>query len=560
MLRNLLLITLLFLFSCNNFDNNSKNNLQKTSKTDSLNNLADNLYVLGRSYSEDSLNQERALELYKESFELYKQLGNKQRIATLYKRMGFAYEYMEDYPKVKEYQKKALKINIEIDNKNESAIISNFLGIAYTITGDIDSALTFYAKGLELSEITMDTAEIIEIYQNMGISYRYAGNYEKAIESDIKALKYCEEVNYTTGIFSLNLNIAQLFQESGDIDMAFSYCEKASELIDSIENTHKQASFHHTFGELYYARTKYIKAREYFVKTLEISRKVDFKRGMAAAYTSLALISLKEHNFDEEEKYAYLSIDLENEINNISGVISSLLTIAETQYQQKLYDKALVQLQKAENLCNEKGLYDQLPDIYYHFYQVYKRDGKQKLALRFCENYYTLKDSLTGIEVKEKIADLEIKHQTEKKQQEIELLNEENNTKKQKLKARNRLIILLILLVIVIIGIAYFFRQRAIQKLNKMESEIQKYILKIKDLHDNNKIEPEITSKEFLKKHDITDRETEVLHLICGGMSNADIAEKIFVSTNTVKYHIKNIYLKLDVKNRVEALNKLNPN
>ncbi len=558
MIRNCLLVSLLFLSFCNNnFGNSSENNLQKTSKTDSLNNLADNLYVLGRSYSEDSLNQEKALELYLESFELYTQLGNKQRIATLYKRMGFAYEYMEDYPRVKEYQKKALKINIEIDNKTESAIISNFLGIAYTITGDIDSALVFYNKGLELSEITGDTTEIIEIYQNMGISYRYAGNYEKAIESDIKALKYCEEVNYITGIFSLNLNIAQLFQESGDIDMAFSYCEKASELIAQIESPYTQASFYNTFGKLYYARTNYIEAREYFEKTLEISRDVNFKRGMASAYTNLALIALEEHNFNEAEKYAYLSIDLENEINNISGVISSLLTIAETQYHQKLYDKALVQLQKAENLCNEKGLYDQLPDIYYHFYQVYKRDGKQKLALLFCENYYTLKDSLTGIEVKEKIADLEIKHQTEKKQQEIELLNEENNTKKQKLKARNRLIISLILLVIVIISIAYFFRQRAIQKLNKMESEIQKYILQIKDLHDNNKNKPEITSKEFLKKHDITDRETEVLHLICGGMSNADIAEKIFVSTNTVKYHIKNIYLKLDVKNRVEALNKL---
>ncbi|MCD4789104.1 MAG: helix-turn-helix transcriptional regulator, partial [Bacteroidales bacterium] len=188
---------------------------------------------------------------------------------------------------------------------------------------------------------------------------------------------------------------------------------------------------------------------------------------------------------------------------------------------------------------------------------VYKRSGKQKLALQFCENYYILKDSLTGIHVKEKIADLEIKHQTEKKQQEIELLNEENNTKRQKIKARNRLIISLVLLVIVIIGIANFFRQRARQKLNQMESDIQKYILKIKDLNSIEKDEPEITSKEFSIKYELTERETEVLHLISEGMPNADIGKKIFVSTNTVKYHIKNIYLKLDVKNRVEALNKI---
>ncbi|MCD4683041.1 MAG: LuxR family transcriptional regulator [Bacteroidales bacterium] len=553
---NILKIILLFILfaSCTcNSDSNSK----IISEKDSLSQKADSLYYLGRSYSENSLNQERALELYEQSFELYKKSGNKARMATLYKRMGFAYDYLEDFSKVKEYQKKAFKINTEIDNKIESAIILNFLGIAYTITGDIDSALIFYAQGLELSEITGDTAEIIDIYQNMGISYRDAGNYEKAIDSYIKALEFCEIRKYITGIYDLNLNIAHLFKESDDLDMAFSYCNKASEYINAIENPRKQTSFYQTCGELHYEKANYKKAGEYFRKTLKISRKANFKRGMAAAYSTLALIALKEQNYEKAEKYAYLSINLENEIDNMRGVISSLITIAETQYYQRKYDKAIVQLQKAEDLCNKKSIYEQLPNIYYHFYQVYKLAGKQKSALQYCENYYILKDSLTGVKVKEKIADLEIKHQTEKKQQEIELLNEENNTKRLKITARNHLIISLVLLVIVIIGIAYFFRQRAKQRLNRMESDIQKYILQIKDLNSIQKNEPEIKSKEFSIKYELTERETEILHLISEGMTNPDIGKKIFVSTNTVKYHLKNIYIKLDVKNRVEALYRL---
>jgi len=90
-----------------------------------------------------------------------------------------------------------------------------------------------------------------------------------------------------------------------------------------------------------------------------------------------------------------------------------------------------------------------------------------------------------------------------------------------------------------------------------MESDIQKYILRIRDLSNVEKIEPKITSDEFAMKYDLTEREKEVLQLISAGMSNADIGKKIFVSTNTIKYHIKNIYLKLDVKNRVEVLNKI---
>jgi len=68
---------------------------------------------------------------------------------------------------------------------------------------------------------------------------------------------------------------------------------------------------------------------------------------------------------------------------------------------------------------------------------------------------------------------------------------------------------------------------------------------------------PQRNTNILASKNKLTEREAEVLNYISEGMSNADIAEKIFVSTNTIKYHIKNIYLKLDVKNRVEALNKI---
>jgi len=524
---------------------------------ESLSQQADSLYKLGRSYSEDSLNHEKALEIYAKSFDLYEKSGNRLKMAMIYKRIGFAYDYLEDYSKVKEYQKKALKIATEIDNKKQAAIILNFLGIAYTITGNLDTALMYYSKGIELSEITGDTLEIIEIYQNMGISYRDAGEYENAIESFIIALKYCETTNYTTGIFDINLNIAQLYEESGEIDKALTYCNNAAVFIILINNYYKQASYYQTFGELYFAQNNYSEAFKFFKKTLEISQKNNYKRGAAAAYSNLSLVALREHNFDEAEKYANLSIELETEIENAYGIIVSLVNIAEVLYAQKFYDKALIQLHKAKDLCNEKGIYDQLPNIYFHFYQVYKLYGKQKLALKFYEDYNILKDSLSGIGVKEKIAALEIKYQTEKKQQQIELLNEENRTKEQKLKARNWLLVSLILLVIVIISIANFFRQRASHRLNQMELDIQKYILKIRDLNSVGNNEPEITSNEFSIKYDLTERETEVLHLITEGMPNVDIGKNIFVSTNTVKYHIKNIYLKLDVKNRVEALNKI---
>jgi LuxR family maltose regulon positive regulatory protein len=52
----------------------------------------------------------------------------------------------------------------------------------------------------------------------------------------------------------------------------------------------------------------------------------------------------------------------------------------------------------------------------------------------------------------------------------------------------------------------------------------------------------------------ISDREQEVLNQIANGLTNTEIAESLYVSLNTVKTHIKNLYFKLDVHSRTQAL------
>jgi LuxR family maltose regulon positive regulatory protein len=54
----------------------------------------------------------------------------------------------------------------------------------------------------------------------------------------------------------------------------------------------------------------------------------------------------------------------------------------------------------------------------------------------------------------------------------------------------------------------------------------------------------------------LSDRELEVLHLVADGLTNKQIAERLYVTLNTVKAHTRNIYGKLDVHHRAEAVAK----
>jgi LuxR family maltose regulon positive regulatory protein len=54
----------------------------------------------------------------------------------------------------------------------------------------------------------------------------------------------------------------------------------------------------------------------------------------------------------------------------------------------------------------------------------------------------------------------------------------------------------------------------------------------------------------------LSTREIETLKLIAEGLTNQEIADKLFISLNTVKTHLKNIFLKLDVDSRAKAVEK----
>ena len=59
-----------------------------------------------------------------------------------------------------------------------------------------------------------------------------------------------------------------------------------------------------------------------------------------------------------------------------------------------------------------------------------------------------------------------------------------------------------------------------------------------------------------LNKLRISSRELDVLQLMAQGLSNQEIAERLFVSLNTIKTHSSNLFFKLEVERRTQAIEK----
>jgi two-component system, NarL family, response regulator LiaR len=67
---------------------------------------------------------------------------------------------------------------------------------------------------------------------------------------------------------------------------------------------------------------------------------------------------------------------------------------------------------------------------------------------------------------------------------------------------------------------------------------------------------PFVFNQQEMDKLGLSKREIEVLELMAKGLSNQEIAENLFVSLNTIKTHSSNLFVKLDVKRRTQAIEK----
>jgi DNA-binding NarL/FixJ family response regulator len=90
----------------------------------------------------------------------------------------------------------------------------------------------------------------------------------------------------------------------------------------------------------------------------------------------------------------------------------------------------------------------------------------------------------------------------------------------------------------------------AIEEVHKGGSPMSSHIARIVVSHFQG-------TQKNVELEKLSQREQEILQLLSKGLRYKEIADKLFVSTETVRTHIRNIYQKLQVNSRTEALNKI---
>ncbi len=349
----------------------------------------------------------------------------------------------------------------------------NSAGICYAIMSNYDSAESVMKRAIAIEEKMDSSSGLADLYQNMGIVCSDQGRIEAAIDYYFKALSLCERTGDSSGYVDMSKCLADLYLNNKDTLMAEKYLNMALSRAKLSTESVSHAGLYCSLGEYAFFKKQYDEALDWFNQLAELSRKTGYKRGLAAAYSNLASYWQVMKNYDLSVSYHRQAIELDKSLDNQYGVVDSQVLLAEVYYESGKYYEAIAVLQEALDITTEHEITDQLPPVYEGMFENLKALRRYDAALQYHELYLAEKEKLSGVEMQEKIRDIEARYENEKALRSIEKLNQQTLFQQQKIRSREYLLWMSagLLLVIVALFLLMIRQHKLKAKLEQVDME-----------------------------------------------------------------------------------------
>jgi len=441
----------------------------------------------------------------------------------------------------------------------------NRMGITARYENDYTQSVNYHKRALTYYEKSTDTLSKIKCLNSLGVTYRKLNLEKEAFAHYFQALNLAEKIDSKKSIAIALNGIGNVFINTEEYDKALKYFKKGVDVETKSQNEKGQEYGFANIGEVYLSKKQYDSASYYFNKSLDLAKKNPRKEGVAIKYNLLGLLYQKEGDYIKSTESYKKAIPQLIKYNSLRYLSNTLINIGINQIHIKNYSEALENIEQGLQTALTIKSKENIMLGFNALTKYYTQTSNYKKALESHKKATKYHDSIVNASSKESIISTQIEYETQKKDEQLKKLAIENEQRTQEANANSKILlwgsIFSILLITTLVFSIYLLRKNKKLELEYQNSELQKHILQINKLEDlvnnNSSIPPKLDSIK-IKNYELSKREAEVLELITNGFSNDEIAEKLFVSKNTVKTHIKNIYSKLDVKNRIQAMKKIN--
>ncbi len=316
---------------------------------------------------------------------------------------------------------------------------------------------------LNLEQTTLDPSNRASTYHNLGNVFNHKQQYEKAIDNYLKASQIFESLQDTIGLGKVYSNIGVINSRLQNSDNAILYFNKALGYLRNNEPLKMQLLVN--LSAVYFNNKDVAKAISTSLEAEVLAKKNNSLVFFGLIYSNLCNFYLEKKEFKTSIEYGLKGIFYKEKFQQNTNILMNNLGYA--YLQQGKPKKALEYFEEIMPTTNT----DLKVLVLNNIRQAHEQTGNYKDALFFANEYNKIRDSIHTYSQQAKVAELTEQYESEKKQQQIDLLNTKDELNTSKLREqRSYLWILGILSVLLVcIGFLWFRIQKAKQSLKSAQ-------------------------------------------------------------------------------------------
>ncbi|ADR23609.1 hypothetical protein MATR_25350 [Marivirga tractuosa] len=326
------------------------------------------------------------------------------------------------------YANDALKLAEQNDDFTNKAASLHVLGAIYTVLGDYEKAISNLLESLRNYELLGNSKGVANSSNSLGILYFNQEDYSNAKKYYSKALDLIDSSEYamSTGVYKLN--IGEVYQATGENEKALNLEKQAYDIFNQLGDINGMAYALGVQGKVNHQQGNYNKAIELTKRALEYLIEDQDYLGAVEYLNFLVEVYIATDNLYLAEENATTALEIANQINSLKWKIKSFENLSEIFYQ--------------------KGLF--------------------QIAYQYKDSAYIYENKLMDEEKQKQIANLRIIYESEKKEQENEILRIDKELKQKQILQQRILNVAIgsVLVILIVFAIITFRAKNQKQKAN----------------------------------------------------------------------------------------------
>lgn len=342
----------------------------------------------------------------------------------LYSNIAWSF-YGKNFDKFSLYANKAYQIANKNNNHYYRALTLRQIGIFYDVNGESKKAIALIDSALVINRRINDIGGIIACVSSLGIIYFNQSNYEKALYYYQETLNYYEKKKDFANMSNFAGNIGGIYRDLNEGKKAMEYYLKASEYADKSENLKSIGISYNNLGAQYLLEGNYDESERCLLKSLKFKEELGEAQSLSYTLQSLSELYLTQKKYKEAKETINRSFELAKKTGDKKAQILSLIEIGKIDLNIGDSISADQKFETGYKLAVETN------NLYYQSESAKKLSQTKKIlgnptaALNYYMIYSSIHDSLFRIDKFNAVNEMQTKYETEKKEQEIVILNKE---------------------------------------------------------------------------------------------------------------------------------------